>query len=118
MVWLNTYICVQVENICFRMGMFLFQTKFQLIQLMGELSPKKNSSTPHPITWVPVAAADRVGILGPYTGSLQVLIQKIRFASRVSFKKGVMISQGYPSLSVHSLMFGMYFGNVNFSSRT
>ncbi|XP_067667526.1 uncharacterized protein [Haliotis asinina] len=34
-------------------------TKIELIQLMSELSLKKSSRTPHPITWVPVAAADR-----------------------------------------------------------
>ncbi|XP_046572307.1 uncharacterized protein LOC124280416 [Haliotis rubra] len=34
-------------------------TKVELIQLMSELSLKKSSTTPNPITWVPVASADR-----------------------------------------------------------
>ncbi|XP_046572264.1 uncharacterized protein LOC124280401 isoform X2 [Haliotis rubra] len=33
-------------------------TKIRLIQLVSEMSPKKHSTTPHPVVWVPVGDAD------------------------------------------------------------
>ncbi|XP_071117058.1 uncharacterized protein [Haliotis cracherodii] len=34
-------------------------TKIQLIRLVSEMTPKKHSSTPHPVIWIPVGEADR-----------------------------------------------------------